>query len=490
MDAFRRLQERLPAVLALNDLGGTASHVVVALPSFSMGETLLSHYATRLPAMEHRYLLAALLVGRIPGAKFLLVTCGAADDVVLDYYARLASGDASGRSDGVRRRISTLVVPDDTPRGVAAKLLDRPDLLDELRARIGDRPAFIEPWNVTTDEVEVALALDAPVNGTHPDLWPLGFKSAGRRLFHEAGVPTPAGAEDVHDAAEIAQAVALIRRSRPRLDRVVVKQDNSGAGDGNRVVSTRDASGHRLSRRTLGEQALVGASPTFAVDLAAGGVVEELVAGSTVTSPSVQLDLRPDGDVRVVATHEQMLGGDNGQVFVGSRFPADPAYADVLARHGQAVGRLLAEAGAVGRVAIDFVALRRAGAWQVFALELNLRKGGTTYPYAALRHLAPGHYDVQAGRWRADSGGERCYRAGDAVLDPAWLGMPPEQAIDAVDAAGLAFDPARGTGVVLHMLGGLAIDGRVGVVAIGGTRQEAETLYAAVPAALHRTVRR
>ena len=489
MDAFRRLQERLPAVLALNDLGGTSSHVVVALPSFSMGETLLSHYVTRLPAMEHRYLLAALLVGRIPGAEFLLVTSGPADDVVLDYYARLATCDGSG-PDGTRRRISTLVVPDDSPRGVAAKLLDRPDLLDELRVRIGDRPAFIEPWNVTADEVEVALRLDAPINGTHPDLWPLGFKSAGRRLFRDAGVPTPAGAEDVHDAAEIARAVASIRRSRPRLDHVVVKQDNSGAGDGNQVVPTRDASGHRLSLAALGERALGGAPSTFAVDLAAGGVVEELVHGSTVTSPSVQLDLRPDGEVRVVATHEQLLGGDNGQVFVGSLFPANAAYADVLARHGQAVGRLLADAGAVGRVAVDFVALRRRGAWEVYALELNLRKGGTTHPYAALRHLVPGHYDAHAGRWRADMGGERCYRAGDAVLDPAWLGLSPARAIEAVDAAGLAFDRARGVGVVLHMLGGLAVDGRVGVVAIGRDQEEVESLYAAVPAALHDTVRR
>ena len=79
---------------------------------------------------------------------------------------------------------------------------------------------------------------------------------------------------------------------------------------------------------------------------------------------------------------------------MGCRFPADPAYAAELARHGRAVGERLAALGVLGRASIDFAAARDArGAWHLHALEVNLRKGGTTHPYAALRNLAPGHYD-------------------------------------------------------------------------------------------------
>ena len=58
--AFERLQQRLGHALSLSQPGRDDPHVLVALPSFSVGESLLSHYADRLPALEHRYLLCLL----------------------------------------------------------------------------------------------------------------------------------------------------------------------------------------------------------------------------------------------------------------------------------------------------------------------------------------------------------------------------------------------------------------------------------------------
>ena len=83
------------------------------------------------------------------------------------------------------------------------KLLERPDLVEELRGSLAGRPAFIEPWNVTEAEVDVALALDAPINGTDPGLWHIGFKSADRKLFAAAGVPVPVGREDVRTPDDV-----------------------------------------------------------------------------------------------------------------------------------------------------------------------------------------------------------------------------------------------------------------------------------------------
>jgi len=94
--------------------------------------------------------------------------------------------------------------------------------------------------------------------------------------------------------------------------------------------------------------------------------------------------------VNVLATHEQVLGGDTGQVYIGCRFPADPAYVSELARHGEAIGKLLASRGVIGRLSVDFAATQNdSGKWHMHALEINLRKGGTTHPYVVLSHLVP-----------------------------------------------------------------------------------------------------
>ena len=49
--------------------------------------------------------------------------------------------------------------------------------------------------------------------------------------------------------------------------------------------------------------------------------------------------------------------------------------------------------------------------------------------------------------------------------------------IRAVSDAGLQFDRRSGTGVVLHMLSCLAIDGRLGLTAIGLSPDHARSLY-------------
>ncbi|WP_404352411.1 peptide ligase PGM1-related protein [Phycicoccus jejuensis] len=454
-------------------------HVVVSLPSHSMPARLLERHASHLPALEHRALLDGLVTAHDPAARVVVVTSSEPAPEVLDHYARLARPDDP---DDARRRVTCLVVPDDGPRGIAAKLLDRPDLLDRLRRQVGATPAVIEPWNVTDDELAVAQALGVPLNGGPAELWPLGFKSASRRLFRECDVAVPVGVEAVRSSDEVAVAVRTILRERPLVERVVVKLDNSGAGEGNLVLPVREDEG-----RPLPDEALVAAlarlsPPAFLRDLSLGGVVEELVTGEVVGSPSAQVEIGRDGEVVVRATHEQLLGGEDGQVFIGSRFPADAAHAAEVATQAAAVARRLAERGAVGWLSVDFVAARGAGGRTLVAVDLNLRKGGTSHSYAALRHLAPGVYETQSGRWLADDGGERHYRSSDDV--EVGRGVTAARVIAALEAAGLAFDPVARTGVVLHMFPSLDDRGTVGATAIGRTAEEAERLFDAASAAL------
>ncbi len=484
-DAFAALQAKLGAALEANRPGSTTPHVLIALPSYSVSESLLSHYRDRIASLEHRYFTAIVIPARIDTCEMVYISTKAPGPEVVEYSLSLVPEE---RRDDLRARIRIVEVPEDgTPRSVAGRLVDRPDLVSAIREHIGDRPALIEPWNVTENEVNLALALDVPINGTRPELRPLAFKSAGRRLFARVGVPAPLGREDVRTTEDVVDAIRWIARQRPLLAGVVIKHDDSGAGDGNVVLDVRPMRHAGDPVAWLTEQ--VEALPEWYREdlLRQGGIVEERIAGERFSSPSAQVDIRPSGDVVVLATHEQVLGGEGGQVYLGCRFPAHPAYAPRLAEHAARIGAALAAEGAVGRFSVDFVAAANAaGDWDVFAIEVNLRKGGTTHPYAALRNLVPGRYDVAAGQWVAEDGTNRAYASTDNLVDESWLGVEPGDVIDWVERAGLQFDPVTKVGTVLYMLAGLAIDGRCGVTAIARTPDEADEMYEAVRATIQR----
>ncbi len=477
MGDFGDERTRLFEARAAHRPGSTVPHTVVALPSYSVGRSQLSHYAHRLPALEHRQLLPVLRLAHIPGAHLVFLTCLEPARQVLDYYLDLLPAD---QRDGVRSRLTLLHLGDTGPRSVTHKILDRSDVVEEIRARTHGRLAFVDPWNVTGTERELADRVGLPLNGTPHELWPLGFKSSGRRLMRAAGVPLPPGREDVRTVEDVVATAESVRRHHPDAAGVVVKCDESSTGDGNRVLLFSD-----LPDRALLRAAVSALEPWYLRDLLSGGVVEQLMVGSAFASPSVQGDIAPDGQVTVVSTHEQLLGGTNNQVYLGCRFPADPAYRHALVQHGAAVGKVLADRGALGRFAVDFVAVRSAaGEWDVLGLEINLRTSGTSHAFSVLQNLVLGRYDDATGRWIARDGTERCYRSTDNLVDPRLHGRPPDEVIDVIRAAGLELDTDTRTGVVLHMLSGLDIDGRLGLTAVGRSPQHADNLYQAAVAAL------
>ena len=52
-----------------------------------------------------------------------------------------------------------------------------------------------------------------------------------------------------------------------------------------------------------------------------GGIVEERIVGAELRSPSVQLRVTPLGEVELLSTHDQLLGGPTGQTYLGLPLP-------------------------------------------------------------------------------------------------------------------------------------------------------------------------
>jgi hypothetical protein len=132
----------------------------------------------------------------------------------------------------------------------------------------------------------------------------------------------------------------------------------------------------------------------------------------------------------------------------------------------------------IGRFAVDFVVVRdRHGAWESHAIEINLRKGGTTHPFLTLQFLTDGTYDPEAAVFTAPSGRQKFFVASDRVESPEYRGFTVDDLFDVVVRNGLHFDQARQTGVVLHMMAALTETGRVGMTAVGDTPEDARALY-------------
>jgi hypothetical protein len=184
------------------------------------------------------------------------------------------------------------------------------------------------------------------------------------------------------------------------------------------------------------------------------------------------------GDVQILSTHDQMLGGPGGQSYLGARFPANPAYSQLIVREAAKVGARLAREGVIGRFALDFVVVRsKGGEWQVYAIEINLRKGGTTHPFLTLQYLTDGVYNAERGTFQTLLGHPKYYVATDHLENPNYRAFTPDDLFDILSNYRLHFDHLAQKGIVMHMITSISDRGRCGLTAIADTAEEAEALY-------------
>nr|MBA3476263.1 ATP-grasp domain-containing protein [Actinomycetota bacterium] len=263
-----------------------------------------------------------------------------------------------------------------------------------------------------------------------------------------------------------------------RCKTAILKLDRGVSGLGNALVDVDGALGEGALARAPQLEDTESEVGTYLHALAdQGGIVEERIEGEDFRSPSAQLRISPSGQVEILSTHDQVLGGPHGQTYFGCRFPADSEYAPRIAAEALKVGRRLAREGVIGRCAVDFVAVRQKGEWQPYAIEINLRCGGTTHPFMAISTLTDGAYDPLAAEFRTPLGDLKHYVATDHLDAPAYSALTPDDLLDVVGERSLGWDAEREAGVALHMVSALAVAGRIGLTAIGDTPSEAQALY-------------
>lgn len=480
---FKKLQERFPRQFEHVFPDKLAPRTVIIVPSLTMDEEILSkisgivHYEERLLCM--------LMLLRMPRTQVVYLTSAPIDPVIVDYYLHMLPGITGYHA---QRRLTLLSCHDNSAKPLTQKLLERPRLLQRIKECIPqDHEAHMACFNVTPLERSLAIQLQVPIYGCDPDLFELGNKSNSRTIFKECGILVPPGYENLKNRNDIVNALFDLKTAYPEMKRAVVKLNDGFSGDGNGVFSYAGFENQTDGKSWISERLENGGFKLVATDLSfanfiqkyeeMGGIVEAFVEGEIKESPSVQCRITPLGHCEIISTHDQLLGGETGQIFIGAKFPAATDYAGELGKMGMAVAKAFKQKGVLGRFAVDFISVKEGANWKHYALEVNLRKGGTTHPYLMLQFLTDGQYNEEKGTYYTANGQPRYYFASDNLKSEEYVGLTPHDLIDIAMINNLHFDGTSQEGVMFHLIGALSQYGKLGVVCIGSSPERAKFFY-------------
>jgi PGM1 C-terminal domain len=458
-----------------------AKKAVVIVPSLTLDPSILAkikgavHYEERM--------LCLLMLLRMPRMHIVYVSSQPIDPCIIDYYLHLLPGITGFHAN---QRLTLLSCYDASKKSLTEKILERPRLMERIRQAIPhDYKPHIACFNVTPAERTLAVQLNMPVYGSDPDHWYLGSKSGSRKIFKHCGIRMPAGFEDLGSEDDIAEALTELKSKNPALRKAVVKLNEGFSGDGNGIFSFEHMPEHvnmkEWVRKHLHHMSIVASDVPYYSFIDKfnhmQGIVEEFVEGDIKTSPSAQCRINPKGEVSVVSTHDQLLGGESGQVFLGAHFPANPEYAIEIGNYGKMIGEELQKQGAMGRFSADFISVKEGDEWVHYAIEINLRKGGTTHPFLMLQFLTDGKYNPDTGLYQMPNGQYRYYFASDNLQSVSYKGITPPDLIDIAMLHGLHFNSHLEKGVMFHLIGTLSQYGKLGLVCIGESPEDAWNYY-------------
>ncbi len=488
IDKFRNLQLSLRDRWKTIELFDNSDADIVVIPSLSIDQRELK----KVEGCEHyeERLLFSLIRLRNPRTRLIYVTSMPLHPSIIDYYLQLLPGIPFSHA---RNRLLLLSTYDSSQKPLTQKILERPRLLERIRQAVRMNKAFMACYNATDLEAELSVKLGVPLYAAAPDLQIWGTKSGSRQIFAESGVPHPDGSQRVWNATELAEAAAELWERQPTLKRMVVKLNEGISGEGNAILDLRPIVDLAPPQGTHAERvtAILNAFQIMRFQASQetwenfsgriselGAIAEAFVEGEIKLSPSVQGRITPTGDVEILSTHDQILGGPDGQIYLGCRFPADAEYRLQLQELGLKVGQNLAAKGALERYGVDFVTVKKEnGEWDIQAIEINLRKGGTTHPFMTLKLLTNGHYDLATGLFYSQQGRAKYYIATDNLQKDRYKGLLPNDLMDIIAHHRLHFETGTETGSVFHLMGCLSQFGKLGLTSIGDSPQQAEDIY-------------
>ncbi len=487
---FKQLQKQFAHQFSVIFSDTDVKKTIIIVPSLTLDMEILqkvrgAHY------YEERLLCMLMLLKR-PYTNIIYLTSLPIDPIILDYYLHLLPGITNYHA---RQRLTLLSCYDSSKTSLTEKILKRPRLIEKIKQSIPNgNMVYLSCFNVTEHERKLAVEIGAPIYGCDPDLLDFGTKSSSRKVFRECGVYLPEGFEDLRTEDDIVHALATLKLEKNNLKKAVIKINDGFSGEGNAVFSFAGANLENLTswvKSELPDRIQIVADHVSYHNFIKkfnnlGGIVEEFIEGEMKRTPSVQCRINPVGDVEVLSTHDQITGGESGQVFLGATVPALNDYAVEIGKLGKTISEKLKEYGVIGRLGVDFISVLEQNSWKHYAIEINLRKGGTTHPYMMLQFLTEGKYNEKTGIYTSINNEPKYYTCSDNLQSDSYKGLGPDDLIDIAMCNDLLFNANSQEGVMFHLISTLSQYGKIGVVCIGDSPEKAEMYFHKTKAVLDR----
>lgn len=484
-----------PIDILLREKGNNMSRYLVVVSSLSLDWKEL----VKIPGVAGYELRLLWHLFFLRARKMHVVMCTSQyiPEELIKYYLRYLPGDIS--VEDARSRLTMVCCHDMTSRSVTEKLLTRPRTLQRIKDCIESDKAAMTCYNSTDAEVELAKSLQIPLFGTDTQGAFWGTKTGNRQVFRDAGVNHPDGSyREIFTEEELCEEILALLKRCPSSRKIMVKLNDSFSGEGNTVLRVDETLQEALKDTDQKAKMVITEKLHNSLEYVApgltweryylqfqnlGGICEVFVEGAAEakTSPSCQAFLNGNGDVRILATHEQML---NGQIYVGCKFPANEAYAKDLAMMTMDIGEELSKRYVIGYIAVDFVSVQQEdGTYKHWAIEVNVRMGGTTLPIMTLNLLCQdGVFNAGTSEFIASDGSPRYYIASDTLRKPSYKGLVIEDLLAIIERHSTEIEwnqrpGAPETGAIFHLVTLLSELGKCGVMCVGRSRDEAEELF-------------
>lgn len=459
-------------------------HTVVVVPSLSFDPESVEnirgvvHYETRS--------LWEVLRASSDNTNIVFISSLPIDDDAFDYFLSMLPDPECAR-----KRIKLFSLDDSRASlSLTDKIMESSDFIQKIKNELDPKNTYLKTFISSNRENDLAESLGIPFYGNARGLEYYQTKSGNRKIFEESNILFADGISDIKTVEDLVNSVEILWAKYKNAKRFIVKLNSGVSGDGNAILElpcsydvffindleTRMAMILGLLKELRFHSCKMNWN-LFCKRIIHGAVLENFIEGEEKNSPSAQVFVHSDGRIEMLSTHEQILD-ENGFSFLGGIFPANKDYRRELQDSAMKVAVNLRRHGIIGVFAIDFLVVHdEEKSPKIWAIEINVREGGTTHPYRTAKLLTESWFDTELGVLIDGKGNQVCYMSNDNVTNDGLVGTRVSEFLGFMKKEGILFSRNGGKGVVFHLLNALGPCGKVGYTAIGGCSEEAEMFY-------------